>query len=363
MGKQKDGRYRAKVTVGHDASGKPIVKYASGRTKKELEANKEELRRSFVTGAIHAQRDVLFNAYALEWYEVHKNPHIGNSSRNNYSSIMNCYILPAFPDRQLRAITANDLQRFMNGLAGKNKTTITYANTIIKNVFRTAYTDGIIDRDPTVSLVKPSASSTKRRALTDAETAAALKVGADHPDGLILLLLYYTGARRGEALGLQWQDVDFVRREIHIRRDIDFVTNSIGDLKTTYSERTIPLPSELASALDTRRGIGETFIIQSPKTHSFLPQSTFSRLWKRLMKSMTESDPSIEQKNGASILTPHYFRHNYASVLYNAGVDILAAQKFLGHADVKTTLQIYSHLGAGKEMENAEKVREAFTRA
>jgi len=362
MPKQKDGRYRAKITVGH-VDGKPIVKYASGKTKKELEANKEELRRAFVTGAVQAQRDVLFNVYALEWYETHKKPHIGSSSRNNYASIMNCHVLPAFSGRQLRAVTANDLQRFLNGLAGKNKTTITYINTIIKGVFRTAYTDGIIDRDPTVSLKRPGASSAKRRALTEAETAAALKVGDEHPDGLILLLLYYTGARRGEALGLQWNDIDFVRREIHIRRDIDFVTNSVGDLKTTYSERTIPLPSELAASLDACRGIGETFILQSPKTHSFLPQATFSRLWKRLMKAMVEANPSIEQKDGASILTPHYFRHNYASVLYNAGVDILAAQKFLGHADVKTTLQIYAHLGEGKEMENAEKVREAFARA
>ena len=54
--KQSDGRYRAKVTVGHDASGKAIVKYVSGRTKKELEAAKEEARKTYVGNAVLVDR-------------------------------------------------------------------------------------------------------------------------------------------------------------------------------------------------------------------------------------------------------------------------------------------------------------------
>lgn len=94
------------------------------------------------------------------------------------------------------------------------------------------------------------------------------------------------------------------------------------------------------------------------------------------MQAMVEADQSIESKivsvqtdeNGnkaelrASVLTAHYFRHNYASVLYNADVDILNAQRFLGHADVKTTLAIYAYLSKGKEDINAEKARVAFSK-
>ena len=65
--------------------------------------------------------------------------------------------------------------------------------------------------------------------------------------------------------------------------------------------------------------------------------------------------------NGAgSILTPHYFRHNYASILYRSGVDVLTAQRFLGHTDPTTTMRIYTHLAEETELKDAEKVRRAF---
>ena len=58
MAKQKDGRYRAKITVGTDASGKSIVKYVSGRTKKELEAAKAAAREKYVTDAARTAGDL-----------------------------------------------------------------------------------------------------------------------------------------------------------------------------------------------------------------------------------------------------------------------------------------------------------------
>ena len=62
----------------------------------------------------------------------------------------------------------------------------------------------------------------------------------------------------------------------------------------------------------------------------------------------------------ASMLTAHYFRHNYAFLLYDADADILSAQRFLGHKDIKTTLAIYAHLSKRKVDRNADKVREMF---
>lgn len=359
MPKQKDGRYRAKITVGH-VDGKPIVKYASGRTKKELEANKEELRRSFVTGAVQAQRDVLFDVYAMEWYSAYKKKTLSVSSRACYASVFNVHIIPAFSGRQLRAVTAAELQHFMNSKAGMSVSSLGYMKSILTGIYRTAYAHGIVDRDPTVGLTKPKARKESKRALTKAEAAASLKVGWEHPEGLLLLILYYTGLRIGEALGLQWGDYDTKARTLSVRRDVDFRSNSVGELKTEHSRRVVPVPDELARALDPLRGLKNVFILQSPETHSFIPQSTYKRRWARLMRAMLEADPTIENEDGVSILTPHYYRHNYASVLYNAGVDILSAQKYLGHADAKTTLQIYSHLAEEKADENAGKVKEAF---
>ena len=94
------------------------------------------------------------------------------------------------------------------------------------------------------------------------------------------------------------------------------------------------------------------------------------------MIAMLEYDGSIEAKvlrthkeegvvieTYGSMLTPHYFRHNYASVLYNAGVDVLSAQRFLGHSNPATTMAIYTHLSAETEDKSAEKTRLALSAA
>lgn len=98
------------------------------------------------------------------------------------------------------------------------------------------------------------------------------------------------------------------------------------------------------------------------------------------MIAMYEADPTIERvvvhrlkgakkPNGTRetvfihgfALTAHYFRHNYASVPYNAGVDILSAQRFMGHADPSVTVAVYSHLAKDKEDENADLVHDAIS--
>lgn len=372
LSEKTDKRYRAKVVVGHDAEGRPVTKYASARAKKDLEAAKDELRKAYVTGQEERRKDTLFGPYVAAWYKTHKQPNLSHSSRQSYATILNAHLLPYLADKQLRAVTASDLQALLNSKAGCCVATISYMHSILTNVFRMAYSEGLIDRDPTVNLKKPAATKQSKRALTDAETEAALKVGREHPQGLILPLLYYTGMRLGEAVGLQWRDVDFKRRTISVRRDIDLKARCIGDVKTKYSVRDIPMPDALADILTPVRGVGEAFVFPA-LDGSFWGNSALFRLWIDLMRAVYEADNSIEYKtievrgeNGkkieakASILTAHYFRHNYASVLYNAGVDILSAQRFLGHSSPKTTLEIYSHLSDAKEDINADKARAAL---
>lgn len=357
-----DKRHRAKVTVGYDGEGSPVVKYASGRTKKELEINAAELKKRFITGSLEVEREVLFEVYAESWVNTYKAGKKSAGTDQNYRTALHHHLIPAFKDRQLRAITSFDLQDFMNSKAGLGKTTIGYIYSVLKNVFSKAMAEGIIDRNPALGIEKPQTESTKRRALTDNEVAATLKVGASHPNGLLLLLLYYTGLRRGEAVGLQWRDVNFQDKTLTIARDYDFKTESIGKLKTKASNRVIPLPIELCQALNRVRGIGETFILQRLFAAPMSRLEAYRDTWESLRRALYEADHSIESDGNRSILTAHYYRHNYASILYNAGVDVLTAQKWLGHADAKTTLSIYSHLSKDYELRNADKLNDAFSK-
>ena len=363
MAKQKDGRYRAKITVGRDAYGNQIEKYVSGRTKRELEAAKAELKKRYI-GGVEVKRDVTFSEYAIEWYEIYKKPNISYSSQKAYESILNGHIMPELGERRMQAITANDLQAVMNKKQGLGYSTITIIGLIISNVFKKAYAQGVIDRDPSVSLARPAAKEKNaRRALTDAETKAVLKVADEHPNGIILKVLYYTGMRLGEACGLQWRNVNFKTRTISVRRDMDFKAGRLGDVKTKYSIRDIPMPQQLYDALYPIRGLGGAFVFPAHNENHW-SDAAFRYTWINLMRAVYSADNSIEycemRKKRASILTPHYFRHNYATVLYYAGVDVLTAQRYLGHAKAQTTIDIYTHLNEEKMHKDAERVQNYF---
>ena len=374
---RKKARIRRKVVVGHDADGKAVVKWVGGYTVKEVEAKKQELIRTYILGAGEAQRNVLVSVYMQEWYDAYKKGEISASTKRSYANAINNHIAPYIGDKQMRAVTDIDLQKVVNRLAKKSNTLIGDTYNILKNVFAHAYAHGSIDRNPAVSLVRPKATKNERRALTPEETAAAMSVIETHEHGLLLALLYYAGLRRGEALGLRWEDVNFSSRTLHVRRDIDYVTNNPGELKSKAANRRIPIPDKLYDMLYPRRGLPSVYVIQSPQGGSYLPQSTYKRWWDQLMVAMYAADPTIEskllrtvktKKGGtrdvfSSVLTPHFFRHNYASVLYDAGVDVLAAQKILGHSDPSTTLSIYTHLSEAKADANAKKVLAAFSRA
>ena len=187
-----------------------------------------------------------------------------------------------------------------------------------------------------------------------------LNVIDTHSDSLLLAILYCTGLRRGETLGLRWLDVDFSARTLRVERDIDFVTGKVGTVKTNTSVRTVPIPDELYALLNKARQIGIVYIIRAPKTGEFWPQATFVRHWRSIQAALFKAAPGIENDGKGSILTPHYFRHNYASILYRSGVDVLSAQRYLGHTDPTTTMRIYTHLADEMQLKDAEKVRKAF---
>lgn len=355
MAKQSDGRYRAKVTVGR-ADGKSIVKYVSGRTKKELEAAKEAVKQEYITGR-STPENAVFGAYAVQWYEIYKKPNIGASAQSSYKTTLNLHILPVLGNKRLTAISTMDLQELINSKADTCATIIENVFHILESVFKQAYSEGIIQRDITVGLIKPSKEKSSRRALTEAEEEAAKKLMQEE-NGLLVALLYYTGMRLGEALGLQWECIDFKKKVIHVRQQVNLRKGTITPPKTKESIRDIPLPDELAEMLV--RGFPQAFVFPAPDG-TYYRNSSSNRLWRSLMERMAELGSGIEtREDGASILTPHYFRHNYASILYNAGVDVLSAQKFLGHANVKVTLEIYSHLSKEKEDASAGAVIDAF---
>ena len=347
--------YLGKVRIGVTQDGKPIDKFVSGRTIKELEVAKEAARDHFIYGRA-IPKDVQFFEYAKQWYKLKKEPFISVASRASYKSCFMKHLLPEFGLQNLRAIDAAQIQKFVNQFAGTSKSQITQIIGTLKGIFSSALAEGIIDRDPSAALVCPKAKKKDdRRPLTKEETERVLSVMHTNPEGLLLAVLYYLGVRRGEALGLQWGDFDFTEDQVHIQRDIDYTgsTAQEGELKTRASDRFVPVPAELKAMLLPVKGKKDEYIFHTKKGNP-ISESSFRRMWLRLMTDCScvewreidvDTDrPEDIRKQVKPTLTPHFFRHNYVTMLYEAGVEPLVAMKIVGHSNYQTTADVYTHI-------------------
>lgn len=362
--KQKDGRYRAKVTV----PGMGAV-YVSGRTTRELEQAKKAARERFLGGNL--KDTITFRQLVINWWNDFKLPRVKTTStRNNYRTAINRYVLPFFPEKQLlRAVQRKDLQACLDACAGKSAGTIENVAAVLRGAVRYGMAEGIITIDISSALLPPAGKQTSlKSAFNSYQSNRILKTASESPDGLILYLLYYLGLRRGEMLGLQWGDVDFNRRTVRVCRSIALTESrdksEIHKPKTERGKRSVPLPQALCDVLLPLRGKPEHYIVSSDGGKSHLTEFGFSRKWTDLMIACGFTSPSAKYqrrieaaaKQGKEppppgsvrdytlLVTPHAFRHNYVTACVLAGIPPEVTMHIVGHANYQTTVNIYTHI-------------------
>lgn len=367
--KQKSGLYRTKVKIGVDADGQPIHKWISGKTKRELESERQKVLSYYITGE-KQQVDKLFGQCAVEWVArlrvmVERNERSA-STLESYRCALNKDILPVFGNRNMRAITSADLQQFVDQFSGMSATKITYITASLDNIFKHACQSGILSRNPFEFVKKPpSTESEERRALTIDERRRVLDAAATHKHGAYIACMYYLGARPGEIRGLQWGDIDWEKGLVHIQRDIDYKKkgpDKTGALKNAKSNRFVPIPAGLRNILAPLRGSDDQFIFVGERNQASLAKSTADRMWVDLMLSCGLAVPLEPGENNyrpsdirskyKPIITPHTMRHNYVTMCWENGVDVYTASKLVGHKSINTTLNIYTHLSE-KQMDKA----------
>lgn len=355
--KQKSGLYRTKIKVGVDANGKDINKWISGKTKRELEQRRQEAVDLYISG-VGMAKDRVFGAFAVEWYEMLKQRKLALSSLESYRTALNKDILPEFGNRNLRSISAMEMQEFVYRYNGKSETKITYIVATLNSIFEAACVAHIISINPVAHIMKPEHSeAAERRALTEQERKRVLAVARAHKDGAYLACLYYLGVRPGECRGLMWQDFDWEQNLVHVQRDIDYKRkgeDKVGDLKNASSNRYVPIPQPLKDILFPLRSTPDKFLFAGERNHAALSKTSSERLWLHLMcacnmvvpiqpgsNKYRESDIRSKYK---AIITPHGMRHNYITMCWESGIDVYTTSRIVGHKSIKTTLEIYTHL-------------------
>lgn len=289
------------------------------------------------------------------WYPLEIDDASRKPSTLSFYRSMSRVITGYFRDRYVEDITSDDIRRFLTYLRTEYKTK--YGNVLkpksVKDVynvmsliFSSAYKRKIVKENPMTDIKCPHTPKTKVQGLTSDEVRRVYQASFDAPLAMqcMLLLFMETGIRRGECVGLQWQDVDFKHGTLTIQRAVTRSMGNgvkIGTPKTESSKRTVPLTD---TVLDLLKRLHESENLGS--VGSLVPEAyIFHRRNDVLMptdpSSVTDKIKRFMKKAGLSDYSPHDLRRTFATYALSHRANIRAVQDMMGHTDSATTLNYY----------------------
>ena len=362
---KKDGTtvYRSNVYLGVDSiTGKKVKTTITGRTKKEVKAKAQQAQSNFKANGSTVFKRVKVTTYReltdlwLENYQMTVKPQTLVSTRQ----FLKNHILPVFGDMQLDKIHIAHIQSWVNKLAFK---IVNYgvAASINKRILQHGVSMQLIPFNPAreVILPRPQKAGANRIKFIDKED---LKTFLDYMerlaptaynyyyDSVLYKLLLATGCRYGEAVALEWSDIDFNSATISITKTYNRIVKQVGTPKSKAGIRTISIDNKTILMLKQYRNRQRQAFME---IGSPAPALVFSTTVSQYPNSdaRTKSLRYRCKEAGIPQFTFHAFRHTHASLLLNAGISYKELQHRLGHATLAMTMDTYSHLSKEKEKE------------
>ena len=194
----------------------------------------------------------------------------------------------------------------------------------------------------------PIRKKSVKRALTEKEGNIILTANYNDYQKAYAYLLYYTGMRRCEILALSKNDISISKKIIHVKNNVVFkggisVLNNYT--KTAAGNREIPIIPELKIVLEKYLNIINGIYLFEYENTFPIKLSQFKNIWSELFNAINLNAGGSENVLAINKdITPHMFRHNFATMLYYAGIDIKSVQRIMGHSSVRVLLDIYTHL-------------------
>ena len=277
-----------------------------------------------------------FEAYAADWLENYCKLKVEKTTYIGYQSYLRAQLYDAFGSLRLDEITAAKIQQFINDHKDHSVKSLKNYMKLLSLILQSAMEDGYITVDATKSkkIVYPNKKAGERIPLTENQLKDILSniSNLDPQDQLLLALLIFTGARRGEILGLKALDIDWEKDLIHIRRQLRFPGTNQGELvdhlKMGKKGRDLPILKQLCPFLPKDQ---EDRLLFGDGVHPW-SQQQFRNAWIR-----------IEKKINLYGATPHVLRHTFLTFANNHGADPKTLQTLAGHSSAQFTFAQYVH--------------------
>lgn len=351
--KRSDGRYATTVTIGHDQTGKVIKVFLSAKSEAELKKKVIQTQVNIQSGKLLKESSMLLKDYAKDWLNVNKAKSEINT-KAMYDNAINKHIIPAMGHIPLDKIKKSDAQRMINDRWEHPRTCQIIRMTLIQ-ILDTAVEDKLINENVCRKLNMPKNEPAEKRQLTEEEKEAIKKADFTDRERMFVLILFYFGLRRGEALALTRSDIDLKNNSLSVNKAVTFDVNSpvIKSTKTSSGTRSIPIPSSVKPVLSDYLKKCNNLYLFTDKSGNLLTKSMLRRMWDNIVKKMNEAVCTEKELIIGNLhitdLTPHLFRHNYCTMLYYSGISQKKAVELMGHSDINMIMNVYAHLDEQKE--------------
>ena len=396
--KTKDGKivsFKIMVLLGRDEKNKQRFKCKTWRPEKEMsksqsrrEAEKwasvweKKVKQEYLSSKeetdipkVRSQKQVSFSQFTNEiWMPLAvKDGEHCNTTVAMYQHILNV-IMPFFKDNPLNEITPIQISQYLQWLRKEYRTnkgkpvsasTVKHHYDILKIIFTYAEKNDFIQYNPMCRVDTPKTQRKKVDALTieEAERFFHSLGNCNLEFRCILMIMITTGLRRGECVGLQWQDISFESATVIIQRSVTYTSTSgieIKPPKTNNSIRIVPLMQSVLQLLTALRYQREFSFPDTDLAKTFLFCRADNPFIPREPTCITRLTKQFFKKSGLPDMSPHDLRHSCASLLLANGADIKSVQEILGHADARTTLNYYVRADIEQARLATEKYANAF---
>ena len=373
---RKDGRVQSKVYIGN---GK--YKYVYAANNKELQEKVTELKTKLGKGIdITADMDT-FGYWSDRWIALKKMDVSAKrwrsyESRRHYLDELAHLPIVKIKSAQVQQIIV-DCATTPSEATGKPlaRQTLVNLKNIAVQIFKLAIDNRVMDFNPADGVKVPKETEKETREPISEEQQLWIRE-TPHRAQTAAMIMLYAGLRRGEMMALTWSDIDLNACSINVNKTVVFdgtVGKIVNATKTESSTRTVYIPNVLVECLRNARR--EALLVTSKRDGNAHSEISWRRMWESYMHTLNAkygdfgnivpAQVGEKKKSGPQKLpmiiptfTPHQLRHTYITMLYLAGVDVLTAKQQAGHADIKTTLGIYTHLDQKHQRRNLDKLND-----
>ncbi len=350
--KRNDGRWEARIIIGHKNDGSPMYKSAFAKTQKSALKQLHQLLDRYRDVDLTEECRMTLGEWMDKWLDEYMIFAIRESTLDSYRGMVKNQVKPFIGNKQLASITTADVQKFYNKIKKEGRVREhpvhgkTLADSMVRSVHMMlhealdmAVKERFLAKNPTNGTTIPKCNYPEKQILGNNQLETFLEAirGQEYWCDFFYVEIM-TGLRRGEICGLKWQDIDFEENKLRVKRSVSVKRGgglNIGETKTETGVRCIEMPPSVAELLMNRKQTAITewvfpaFLNPEQPIH---PQAAYRKL-KVILKNAE-----------LPLIRFHDLRHTFATHATQGGVDPKTLAGILGHTNASFTLDTYTHV-------------------